>query len=247
MIHEGLGHGGACLLVGGRPRMLNAVFFQCDESGLARSAIRVVAAAGSILNLIAACGFRAIEDFSNRLSPSARYFLWLLTAVNVLMAFGYLLFSGIGGVGDWAAVIDGLPGALALRVVEIAVGGVLYFVVAPPLLWRSLTPFLGVESKDRARRAKTLTVFPYLIGGVTYVAAGFLNPPGMHVGPLPGAAASFGGTSLLAWYFVKRPQRPASGNMDANVLGIPRNLGWIVLAAATLVTFVGVLGRGVRF
>jgi hypothetical protein len=247
IIHEGLGHGGACLLVGGRPQILNAVFFQCDEAGLARGATRIVAAAGSVLNLIAAGGLGAIGHLSKRSSPSARYFLWLLIAVNLLTAFGYLLFSGIGGFGDWAAVIDGLPETLALRVIEIALGGVLYFVVAPRLLWRGLTPFLGIDSKERAERAKTLTVFPYLVGGATYVAAGLLNPQGMKLVLLSGAAASFGGTSLLAWFFTQRARQPEPEPMDANALGIPRSIGWIALAAATLAVFVGVLGRGVQF
>ena len=47
LVHEGAGHGGACLFVGGRPQMLNAVFFQCDETGLTPAAIRFIAAAGS--------------------------------------------------------------------------------------------------------------------------------------------------------------------------------------------------------
>jgi hypothetical protein len=172
MIHEGLGHGSACLLLGGRPSMFNAVFFQCDESGLAYSATRMIAAAGSILNLVAACASMLIGRFSSWLSASTRYFLWLFTAVNLLTAFGYVLLSGIGGVGDWAAVIDGLHDTVALRVAEVVLGGLLYFVVVPPLLWGGLMRFLGVEAKGRARRASTLTVFPYLVGGATLVAAG---------------------------------------------------------------------------
>ena len=29
--HEGLGHGGACLLAGGRPMVLSSVHFECDD------------------------------------------------------------------------------------------------------------------------------------------------------------------------------------------------------------------------
>ena len=33
--HEGLGHGGMCVALGGEPRVLNAVYFDCGEEGLA--------------------------------------------------------------------------------------------------------------------------------------------------------------------------------------------------------------------
>jgi hypothetical protein len=37
-----------------------------------------------------------------------RFFVWLLATLNLLTAFGYLLYSGIGGIGDWTNVIDGV-------------------------------------------------------------------------------------------------------------------------------------------
>src|SRR5262249_22684354 len=52
MVHEGVGHGGACVLVGGRPEALNAVFFECSVEGLASAAGRWLAAGGSIANLV---------------------------------------------------------------------------------------------------------------------------------------------------------------------------------------------------
>jgi hypothetical protein len=246
LIHEGLGHGGACVLVGGRPAMLNAVFFRCDVSGLSGSALRLVAAGGSVTNLIAA---GAIWTLGRYMRPSAavNYFLWLLFAVNVLTAFGYLLFSGIGGFGDWAAVIDGLPGTVALRIAETALGAWLYFVVAPRMLWPGLVPFLGSDPTARERRARTLTLLPYIVGGTTYIAAGILNPVGFRLVLVSAAAASFGGTSLLAWYFALRAQRPGPSAASQLALGIPRSAAWLTLAGVTLAAFVGVLGRGVLF
>src|SRR5678816_1333640 len=54
LVHEGLGHGGTCLLVGGRPEELTAVFFDGDLDGLPASSGKWVAAGGSIANLAAA-------------------------------------------------------------------------------------------------------------------------------------------------------------------------------------------------
>ena len=50
--HEGLGHGGACALVGGKPAGINAVYFDCDESMLGPAAIKWISAAGTVVNLV---------------------------------------------------------------------------------------------------------------------------------------------------------------------------------------------------
>jgi hypothetical protein len=87
--HEGLGHGGACLAVGGQARSLSAIHFDCAEEGLSPAAARWLAAGGTLVNLLigglAWLGLRTGE-------PSAtpgRYLLWLLMAVNLLQAAGY--------------------------------------------------------------------------------------------------------------------------------------------------------------
>src|SRR5215472_6579920 len=78
VVHEGLGHGGACVLVGGRPLELNAIFFECSMDGLPPSARRWLAAGGSIANLIVA----ALAWIALRTLPRdwgrARHFAWLL-------------------------------------------------------------------------------------------------------------------------------------------------------------------------
>ena len=49
VVHEGLGHGGACLLLGARPTMFNAIFFNYDEATASDTAQRLISAAGSIV------------------------------------------------------------------------------------------------------------------------------------------------------------------------------------------------------
>src|ERR1700692_3844023 len=92
-IHEGLGHGGMCVLTGGRPLALSTVHFDCSAD------TRLVAAGGTLANLIFGVLFwvaaRAVER-----SASWRYFFWLLMTFNLLHAGGYFLFSGVGNIGD---------------------------------------------------------------------------------------------------------------------------------------------------
>lgn len=243
VVHEGLGHGGACLLLGARPTMFNAIFFNYDESTASDTVQRLIAAAGSTVNVIVGLSLVALLRSRARLAPRLRYFLWLFAAVNLLTAFGYLCYSGVGGIGDWARVIEGAEPAIVFRLVMTAIGGVLYFGVAPRLLMPAIDPFLGVDPLERIRRAKRLMLLPYFIGAATLIVAGILNPLGMEIVLISAAAASLGGTSLLAWYHSK-PRRPSALALDPP-LGIARSWGWIGAAAVALGIFVFVLGPGI--
>ena len=241
VVHEGLGHGGATLLLGARPTMFNAIFFNYDESTASRAAQRCISAGGSIANLLVGMPILAIlpRIRSNR----CRYFLWLFAAVNVLTAFGYLCFSGVAGIGDWVRVVEGFGPPLLLRGGLTAMGAVLYFVVAPRLLMPGLDPFLGRRPQVRERRARALSLVPYFAGGIAMVLAGIMNPLGWELVLISAVAASFGGTSLLAWYpAIPREPSPATPEPP---LGLKRSAGWIFASVAVLVVFVFVLGPGI--
>lgn len=242
LIHEAGGHGGACLLVGGKPQILNAIFFDYDEATVSAAGRRFIVAGGSMLNVLVGVGLLALLRL--RLPPRARYFTWLLMTLNFVTAFGYLCFSGVGGIGDWSVVIAGLPHHTLLRVLEVVVGLILYFGVAPLLTWPGIAPFIG-GGDDRVQRARRLTLLPYLVGGCTFVAAGLLNPLGWRILLISAVAASFGGSSLLAWFYTMRASQLASG--AAPELGIERSRAWIAGAVVCLAIFIGVLGRGITF
>src|SRR5262252_8224240 len=87
VVHEGLGHGGAALLLGARPTMFNAIFFNYDEATVSDAAQRWISAGGTIADLI--FGALGLALMGRARSPRWRYFWWLFTAVNLLDAFGY--------------------------------------------------------------------------------------------------------------------------------------------------------------
>lgn len=246
VVHEGLGHGGACVLIGGKPQELNAIFFECSIDGLSTAARRWLAAGGSIANLLAAVPAWIALRRLPRDAGRGRAFAWLLLSVNLLTPFGYLLFSGLGNIGDWAVVIRGLEPSLVWRGLLAGTGGVLYFLVAPRVLMPPLEPFLGAGTEQRQARARTLALLPYVVGGLTFVLAGLFNPHGLYLVLISAAAASFGGTSLLAWYPGLWARRPAAAP-ESIPLGVPRSRGWLIAAVIALVVFVGVLGPGLRF
>jgi hypothetical protein len=246
VLHEGVGHGGACLLSGCHAREMSTVHF--DGNG---PHPKVVDAGGTIVNLlVGAICWLALRAASapRKSNVHVHYFLWLLMSVNLFQGGGYFLFSGVGNIGDWADVIAGLRPSLAWHAALTIVGIVTYCM----FVWVSLTgllPFLPAANDERWRAAKKLMLVPYLAGGLLSCFAGMFNPVGMMLVAISAAAASFGGTSGFAWswqllrgtHFMSDPAVPQT------VMLIPRSIPWIVAAAIVGIAFVAVLGPGIRF
>ncbi|MFY9528177.1 MAG: hypothetical protein WBC04_24230 [Candidatus Acidiferrales bacterium] len=238
IIHEGIGHGGACLLTGGHPVTLSTVHFECDGEG------RLVAAGGTIANFAAGLMFWLASRAASR-ATQLRYFLWLSMTINLLQAGGYFLFSGVGNVGDWAVVIQGLqpPWLWRVGLVILAVCSYLLFVWIALLEMR---PFLGHKDPERLRCAKKLTLVPYFTGGILSCVAGMFNPVGLILVAVSAAAASFGGTSGLAWMW----QLFLGHRIPRIAFEMPplsRSRGWMIAGGILGIFFIAILGPGLKF
>jgi hypothetical protein len=238
VLHEGVGHGGACLLMGGHARVLSTVHFECDRAS------RFIAAGGTLANFIAGFLSWIAVRRAHLARADARFFLWLLMTVNLLQAAGYFLFSGVADFGDWADVIHGLEPIWLWRTALTVVGALSYLLLAW-LALLELRRFLGPHEYHRGA-ARDLTIIPYLVGGLLYTVAGLFNPVGVILVGLSAAAASFGGTSGMAWMtqYLGTALVPQA---VSEPLALPRSRGWIVGAVVTAIIFTGVLGPGVRF
>jgi hypothetical protein len=238
-IHEGLGHGGMCIATGGQPLALSTVHFECSAD------TRLVAAGGTLANLIFGALFWGAARAVSQSAPW-RYFFWLLMTFNLFEAGGYFLFSGIGNIGDWAAVVAGWQPAWAWRLALVALGAVTYFILFVPLSLRELRPFLGKDAKIRVRRARQLTLVPYFTAGLLSCAAGALNPVGPLLILISAAAASFGGHSGLAWMWnlLYGPRIPST---QLQMSEIERSWGWLIAAVILAIVFIAELGHGVKF
>jgi hypothetical protein len=76
--------------------------------------------------------------------------------------------------------------------------------------------------------------------------AAMFNPVGMILVGISAAAATFGGTSGLAWMwqFFARDRLPKA---SLQMPPLSRSRGWMVAAAIVAVLFIAVLGPGVKF
>jgi hypothetical protein len=237
LLHEGAGHGGACVLTGGHAKVLSSVHFECGRDS------RFIAAGGTLVNFIAGILCWLALRLINPSRGHLRYFLWLLMTINLLQGGGYFLFSGLGNFGDWANVIHDLAPAWLWRT-ALTILGVVSYALLVWLALLELRSFLG-EHDWRRGGAKDLTVAPYITGGILYTVAGMFNPVGMILVGLSAAAASFGGTSGMAWMTQYLGTKFAP-KITSHPLTVHRSRGWIIAAFTAATIFVGVLGRGVR-
>jgi hypothetical protein len=244
LIHEGAGHGGACLAAGCVPRLLTSMQFDGDESSLSVTAVKFIAAAGTLANLCAGFAAMLLLRRSRDAGGSLWFFLWLFATVNLLQATGYPLYSGIGNIGDWAAVVRGFKPVWLWRAGLAVLGGTTYFLVARSAMAR-LGQRLSETGPSRVAEAMRYTLVAYLSGGALSLLAGVFEPGGALIVLISGVAASLGGTSGLAW----GPQLlhdPALGRGSGSKLAIRRDRRWIIGGLCCAVFFVFVLGRGIR-
>jgi len=241
VLHEGFGHGGACFLAGGKPLVLSSVDFECSLD------TRLVTAGGTLINLVAGAAFFALGRLTSRTYPRLKYFFWISMTVNLFTTTGYFLFSGIGGIGDWAAFIQGLGPQWVWRI-ALAIFGAGTYLLAARISLLELRPLIGSHKEQRYRRAVRLASIPYFAGGILMCMAGAFNPQGLILFLISAAASTFGGTSGLMWitqclkHGTLIPYGP-----PAEPMPIPRSWPLILASCAIALAFIAVLGPSVRF
>jgi hypothetical protein len=234
-LHEGIGHGLVAWLRGDIPTDLTSNHLSdlrpdrwVDAGGtLVNLAVGTVAMWGACL-----AGHRA----------NLRYFLWLLGCFNLMDGAGYFLFSGILGLGDWEAVIAGLPHYVALRITMSLFGAVLYFIVVK-VIARVLQPFCPDSTEHRALY-NTMGRLPYYAACAFYCIAGAFDPLGIKLFFLSTVPAAFGGNSGLMWADSLLPRRAASSD---DLLVVSRQPAWWVAAIVLGLAYILILGRGIHF
>ena len=212
VLHEGLGHGGVAWLSGARQITVTSTYM---EAGIDT---RWILAAGTLVNLafgvLGVAVLRGMRRGQMSLRMPGRMplrlFLWALTAFNLLLGTGYFLFSGIGGIGDWAEWMKGLSPMWAWRVGFALLGTVSYFASAW-LLARELVAIVGLGEARMRRMTWTI----YFAGGLIACVAGVWNPMGWKLVLISAAASSLGGASGCFGFRASRLARPAGCPREA--------------------------------
>lgn len=234
-LHEGIGHGLVAYLRGDIPTELTSNHLSDIRAD------RWVDAGGTLVNL----AFGAVAMWGAWLAgrrANLRYFLWLLGCFNLMDGAGYFLFSGILGLGDWAALIDGLPHYLALRIGMSLFGAVLYFFVVR-IIARVVQPFCPDGTTYRSLY-NTVGRLPYYAACAFYCLAGAFDPLGIKLFFLSTVPAAWGGNSGLMWADSFLPKTSEEGYEP---LTVSRQPAWWVAAGVLGLAYILILGRGIHF
>ncbi len=239
VLHEGVGHGGACTLLGGRLVSVSSVHCDCDYQNISRPRQRAIEAAGTAANFaLGLCCALAIA-FSVP-SPTWRYFLWLSAMINLFQAGGYLLVSPFGRFGDWNNVLDGIDAQLAWKLVLTA-AGLLISIGTLQFGCRQLGSFLSPEDPLRGREAWLLTALPFAVGAIVSCAIALLNPVDKLLVLTSAAAATLGGTSWILWIGYLAPA--IAPRTTSRPVVLASNPMVVALAVVALGVWAFVLGR----
>jgi hypothetical protein len=237
VLHEGLGHGVTAWLSGAHRLTMSTVALQSDLD------TRLIAANGTLVNLLFAAIFWLLLRQPRRYRPATRYFLVLALMGNLFTGTGYFLFSGVMNFGDWAAVIQGLPTHWAWQLGLVALGLVSYY-ASMVVVGAEMEPFLPKD--QRSPRIRSLCWTPYFADGILAGIGGLLNPIGFFyivASALPSTLGANAG--LLSLPFLMRRWRRV--REEEPVGPITRSPAWIALGAVASLLFIFVLGRGLSW
>ena len=124
MAHEGLGHGGYCLAVGGHNTLLTPWSETCHFPASPRLGIKAAGPAVQFgFGLLAWLGLHWVKLNAARL----RYFLWLCMTLSLFISFGYVALNGILNAGDAAELMAQLHNPLVWRSFILLLGSTGYF------------------------------------------------------------------------------------------------------------------------
>ena len=241
--HEGV-HALTCLAVGSHLQEYSALYVECDSPTVLQG--KMVAGSAPLYNLLAGVLLWIILRESRRLASEVQFFIWLFMLMNWFWGAGYLIFSGIANVGDFAVVIRGWQPIWLWRVLMVIVG-IVFYMVFIGLGLQEFGKIVGGDADEQIRRGNKLCILSYVTSLVIVLIAGFFCPHGFL--SLAVAAGTFGVTGSLSpflwmmrWFRTNRFQK-----LVKEPLEIHRKWQWLVAAIIVVFTYVYILGRTVYF
>jgi len=231
--HEALGHGGACLLLHGRIRLVTSSLFRCDvKSGW-------IDPAGPATNLLMGAIALACLRLVRPLRATLRLFLILVTAMSFFWEAAYVIQAMHRRDGDLYFFARFLLGEvpLWLRWAAAAAGLALYVAA----IWITSAGLSALWPEARVARAMARTAW---LSATVGAAAAALAYRGQDWRDLHDAVLEIGGASLPLLFIPLRGSRMAEEGSPALMTRSPVAIGAAVVVYAL---FVATQGRGLTF
>lgn len=165
IIHEVIGHGGTCLIIGNRINLLTSAYFKSSPGNI------IVDIGGPIANLI----FGGLAFILLKKTALPKLLLLQITAYNLFWFSGTMLHSSIASTGDWTFAIKEISSELPDKLILI-IGGVLFYA----LFIRCLNSYLISTSKSSQNKLVTRQdiFYSFLFASISAFTAGLFFKPG---------------------------------------------------------------------
>lgn len=238
LVHEVIGHGGACLASGGTITLLTSVYFRCNLNS------KIIDAAGPLANLLFGGLFWAIPRFWKNISIHTRVFVASTMSFNFFWGSGYLIYSGITNIGDWAYVVEGLQPVWFWRFLLVLLGVTLYY-LSMRALANGLWTLVAVSEGEKSRRIRVIFMIPYVAAGLAECLAASFDRQGSLLAIKDGALETF--CASIGFLIVARRLAHRKTRDQLKYTPVTRKLSWVVFVALLLVAFIVTMGRGMRF
>jgi len=247
-VHEHVGHGSACLIMGSHLKELGAFYSACDDGALSSMGMRVVASAGPAASLL----LGIVAFLVLRRVPVSRslpyYFTWLLGSLGLMSAAGYPVFSGMSGLGDLGMTRDGALFGAAPEVlwrIGLTIVGYFGYMYVVKIMCRAIAPCAGAPALPHLAAARRATLLSYVAGAVVYLAIGAFNPLGWTIILASVLPSSMGGTSGLLWMWPIY-RRSITTRGDGEGIHFDRNWTWTGVSIAVIVIYAIFFGPSLR-
>jgi hypothetical protein len=231
--HEALGHGGACLALGGHIRVLTSSIFRCDLRSI------WVTPAGPACNLVAGLAALLLVQAIPRQLAGVRLFLILMACLSLYWEAGYAIHAMYRRDGDLYFAGQDFLGepSLGWRI-GAACAGVGLYVYTTRRAARALSD-LWPDVAVARRVARTAWVSATAAAAIA--AAAYTGPAS---GSLRDAVLEIG---AAAWPLLFIPAGSRTRDPAAATGTLRRNRATLATAAVVYAIFVATLGRGLYF
>ena len=241
--HEAIGHGGACLIAGGKITLLTSVYFRSETHSFVTDAF------GPLTNLAIGLLLWTLLQKANHFKAYTQ-FLLLHSMIFNLFWFSWLCFyAGLTNKGDFAFDIRGATELLTWRILLMVIGILSYRIFFNIIAGMALKIFNSLKKNFSTQQLRQLFLIPYLSAGVSaLIAVSFFSP---HSSDTFIEAINFPMffPMLLIPRYLRKSNR--TFQLETSVLDeiflTKQQLNFISYGAIIFTVFCCTMGRGIRF
>ncbi len=222
--HETLGHGLACVGIGGHVKLLTYIWFRCSKYA------PITDAGGPIGNLVGGSLAILLLAFI-RPRPAATLFLFVFAALNLFWFTAQLTFESLTHAhDDWYWLLQSAPAIWRPVGALVGIGG--YVLTA-----RCLSAVLRTQAGPRAHAIR----LAYAAAAASAVITGLMWGPEPWRSAVEGFS-TFGINSLALLMVARRADRAVGQDVVAQ--SVPRSWPWICFCVVCFAIFLFVQARG---